>query len=907
MFMKLFVVLSFVLFTSIQSIGQLNDNFSDGDFTSNPAWIGQDSLFKVNSTGELQLNDTASITNEAFLVNNTGALNFSDTLSWDFRLKLLFSNPSTSNQPRFYLSSDSYDLNNALNGYYIAIGETGSNDKINLFRQDGTNSTLICSGLNIHSNNINLKIKVIRDPSGNWNIASDTSLTGNSFVFEASGFDASHVTSNYCGIYCKYTSSRSTKYIFDDISLTGNVFLDTTAPYVSSLSFSCNNTLELIYSEPVSSSAEALQNYTITGANFSPTSIININNIYRLSFANSFFGGDTLSLSISNVSDLFGNILNDTINIFIPDSASNLILSENFCDGDFLFNPIWSGSDDLFFINQFGSLQLNDTGAINGPAYLVHNTGLLDFSDSLIWNFRFNLLFNNPSSGNQPRFYLTSDNSDLSSSLNGYYVAIGETGSNDKIKLYRQDGLSTIEICSGINTFSNNIDINIRVTRDIGGNWLVESDSLLNGNNYNYEAGGSDTVHTFSLFSGPYCKYTSSNTQNYIFDDIIIIGDTILDNHPPYVDQAKVTGTNLLNLSYSEPVNYMAEQVSSYFLQNVSDQPLTVTIVDGEYQLQFNAPFNGSDTLALVVSNIEDLSANVLNDTIYILVPDTAQFGELLFNEILFDPIPDGGEYVEIYNNSEKIFDLENYWLAKLNEDKDSLVSFEIIDVSSIILPSELLLFTKYPLVTYQDYFNSNPSRFIELSGLSKTYFTNGAETIYLLDPDSNIIDQLQYNEDMHFEIIDDPSGVSLEKINPKANSMDPMQWHSASENSGWGSPGLMNSQNYSSNNSSSTFKVETTVFSPDNDGFQDIALFSYNLETQGFVGSIFIYDNMGRLIKIILNNELLGNQGTATWDGANEQGKKAGVGIYMVYFECFNSTGTVFSNKSSITLKTRF
>ena len=907
MFMKLFVVLSFVLFISLQSLGQLNDDFSDGDFTANPSWIGQDSLFKVNISGELQLNDTASIANEAYLVSNTGALNFSDTISWGFRLKLLFSNPSTANQPRFYLTSDNYDLNNSLNGYYIAIGETGSGDKINLFRQDGTNSTLICSGVNIHSNNINLKIKVVRDPSGNWDIVSDTSLTGSNFVFEASGFDASHLTSNYCGVYCKYTSSRSTKFIFDDISLTGNVFLDTTAPYVSSIGFSCNNTLELVYSEPVSSSAEVLQNYIISGANVSPSSISIINNTYRLSFLNSFYGGDTLSLNISNVSDLFGNILNDTFNVFIPDSASNLILSENFCDGDFLFNPAWSGSDDLFLINQSGALQLNDTGAINGQAYLVHNTGLLDFSDSLIWNFRFNLLFNNPSSGNQPRFYLTSDNNDLSNSLNGYYITIGETGSNDKIKLYRQDGLSTTEVCSGINTYSNNININIKVTRDIGGNWLVESDSLLNGNNYNYEAGGTDTMHTFSLFSGPYCKYTSSYSQNYIFDDIIIIGDTILDNNPPYIDRAKVTGNNLLNLSYSEPVNYLAEQISSYFLQNTSDQPLTVTIVDGEYQLQFNAPFNGSDTLALVVSNIEDLSANVLNDTVYILVPDTAEFGELLFNEILFDPIPDGGEYIEIYNNSEKIFDLENYWLAKLNEDKDSLVSFEIIDVSSIILPSELLLFTKYPVVTYQDYFNSDPSRFIELSGLSKTYFTNGAETIYLLDPDSNIIDQLQYNEDMHFEIIDDPSGVSLEKINPQANSMDPMQWHSASENSGWGSPGLMNSQNYSSNNNSSIFKVETAVFSPDNDGFQDIALFSYNLETQGFVGSIFIYDNMGRLIKIILNNELLGNQGTATWDGANEQGLKAGVGIYMVYFECFNSTGTVLYNRSAITLKTRF
>ena len=907
MFMKLFVVLSFVMVTSLQSIGQLNEDFSDGDFTTNPVWTGQDSLFKVNISGELQLNDTASITNEAYLVNNTGALNFSDTLTWDFRFKLLFSNPSTSNQPRFYLISDSYDLNNSLNGYYVAIGETGSSDKINLFRQDGTTSTLICSGVNIHSNNINLKIKVVRDPSGNWDLASDTSLTGNSFIFEASGFDASHVTSNYCGIYCKYTSSRSTKFIFDDISLTGNVFLDTNAPYVSSLGFSCNNTLELVYSEPVSSSAEVLQNYIISGANVSPSSISIINNTYRLSFINSFSGGDTLSLIINNISDLFGNILNDTINILIPDSASNLILSENFCDGDFLSNPVWSGSDDLFIINHSGSLQLNDTGAINGQAYLVYNTGLLDFSDSLSWSFRFNLLFNNPSSGNQPRFYLSSDNNDLSSFLNGYYIAIGETGVNDKIKLFRQDGTSTTEICTGLNTYSNNIDINIKVTRDIAGNWLVESDSLLNGNNYIYEAGATDTIHNFSLFSGPYCKYTSSYSQDYVFDDIIIIGDTILDDNPPYVDQYKVTGVNLLNLSYSEPVNYFAEQTTSYFLQNTNNQPLTVTIVDGEYQLQFNSPFIGSDTLALIVSNIEDLSANILNDTIYILVPDTAQSGELLFNEILFDPIPDGAEYVEIYNNSEKIFDLENYWLAKLNEAKDSLVSFELIDVSSIILPSELLLFTKYPVVTYQDYFNSDPSRFIELSGISKTYFTNGSETIYLLDPDSNIIDKVTYNEDMHFEIIDDPSGVSLEKINVQSSSTDRMQWHSASENSGWGTPGLINSQNYSSDNNNSVFKVETAVFSPDNDGFEDIALFSYNLETQGFVGSIFIYDNTGRLIKIILNNELLGNQGTATWDGANEQGLKAGVGIYLVYFECFNSSGSVISKKSTVTLKTRF
>jgi hypothetical protein len=245
--------------------------------------------------------------------------------------------------------------------------------------------------------------------------------------------------------------------------------------------------------------------------------------------------------------------------------------------------------------------------------------------------------------------------------------------------------------------------------------------------------------------------------------------------------------------------------------------------------------------------------------------------------------------------------------LAKLNEEKDSIVSYEPIEGSCLILPEELLLFTKYPEITAQDYFNSDRSRFVEMSNISKTYFTNGSETLYLLDPDSNIIDEFRYSEDMHFELIDDPSGVSLEKINPKGNSMDQMLWHSASENSNWGTPGLPNSQLFNSTLSTDIFRVETKVFSPDNDGFEDIAVFNYNLASFGYVGNLFIYDNLGRLIKVVLNNELLGNNGTATWDGANEQGQKAGVGIYLVYFEYFNATGEVNSFKKSITLKTRF
>ena len=72
-------------------------------------------------------------------------------------------------------------------------------------------------------------------------------------------------------------------------------------------------------------------------------------------------------------------------------------------------------------------------------------------------------------------------------------------------------------------------------------------------------------------------------------------------------------------------------------------------------------------------------------------------------------------------------------------------------------------------------------------------------------------------------------------------------------------------------------------------------------------VGNALIYDNRGRLIKQVLNNELLSASGEFTWDGINEYGQKAAIGIYLVYFECFSSQGQIINYKATITLKTRF
>ena len=572
-------------------------------------------------------------------------------------------------------------------------------------------------------------------------------------------------------------------------------------------------------------------------------------------------------------------------------------LNEDFSDGDFTSNPLWNGDVANFIVNGAMELQLN-APSVTDTSYLVTETGILDFSNSITWEFRMNLLFS-PSSNNTGRFYLCSNQENLKGSLNGYYIRIGESGSVDKIKLYRQDGNSSTLLATGLyGAYGVNPDARIRVTRDLAGNWLVEADSL-GGFNFIFEAGATDTDHTFSKYSGLWCKYTTSNSTDFIFDDISIVGNVIVDNDPPSVVSANVSGPNLIDLTFNESVSNSAEDINNYFLPG-DGNPLIVTNNNNVYELMFNTPFTAGANLSLEISNIEDLSSNILNDTIAVIVPDTALEGEVLVNEILFDPFTGGSDYLELYNNSSKSIDLYNYMVA--NHD-DGVDNYKDIPINYILSPGEYALLTEDSAATAAAYTSRNSTVFIEMD---LPTFNNDSATVYVLNPDSLMLDAFSYDKDMHFELINDAEGVSLERIDQNAETNNAFNWHSAAETVGWGTPGIENSQNYLSISSGMFFTVETPVFSPDNDGYEDVGVFSFTMENAGYVANLYIYDHHGRIVKQLLKNELLGAEGTVSWDGVINNGEKGRAGIYIVYFEVFDLQGNVSAEKKTITLTTR-
>ena len=293
----LLIILSFILFQDYSN-AQFTDTFTDGDFTSNPTWTGDVALFKVNASSQLQLN--ATVADTAIL---SAVSNMLPDMEWNFWVKLAFA-PSDNNLARVYLTSDQADLKEPLNGYYIKLGESGSNDAIELFQQSGNIHTLICRGTEgLLAAPFTIRIKVIRDTEGTWTVYADE-LGGTNYVTQASGNDNTYTSGAFLGVYSKFTVTNSKNFYFDDF-YAGPVLVDNSPPEVVSVSLETLNNLSVIFNEPVQADGDTnVNNYSATPGSLVPQSALQDQvdpSIIHLSFSQRFTPDIVYSLQIANI------------------------------------------------------------------------------------------------------------------------------------------------------------------------------------------------------------------------------------------------------------------------------------------------------------------------------------------------------------------------------------------------------------------------------------------------------------------------------------------------------------------------------------------------------------------------------------------------------------------------------
>jgi hypothetical protein len=146
--------------------------------------------------------------------------------------------------------------------------------------------------------------------------------------------------------------------------------------------------------------------------------------------------------------------------------------------------------------------------------------------------------------------------------------------------------------------------------------------------------------------------------------------------------------------------------------------------------------------------------------------------------------------------------------------------------------------------------------------------YNNGSGTVVFLGQTGDTLDLFNYDDALQFALLKSVDGVSLERVDPNRPTSDNSNWHSAAEDVGYATPGYQNSQYAPTPSANGSISIEPAIFSPDNDGYQDLLTIAYQFDEPGFVGTMKVFDIAGREVRTLMNNELLGTSGAVSWDG---------------------------------------
>ncbi len=379
------------------------------------------------------------------------------------------------------------------------------------------------------------------------------------------------------------------------------------------------------------------------------------------------------------------------------------------------------------------------------------------------------------------------------------------------------------------------------------------------------------------------------------------------DTRPPELLKVLVKDSNQLTVVFNEGMDSIAVTQGTYKVEpntgikSIKAKPPFFK----EATITLKKPVKSGITYTVKVENVKDCSGNQIQksqDRRFGLPGEPAK-DDLMVNEILFDPPTGGADFVEFYNRSDKVIDLEDLRIATRNDSNKIESMTRLPDFQ--VLPGTYFVVTEDRPFVRKTFLVKKPLWLKEIRRLPT--YPNESGYVVLAKKNGNVIDEVNYKEDWHSPLVDDPEGISLERITHEGKSNDKANWHSAAEASNFGTPTYENSQAGKEKTSEKPFKLEPKVFSPDQDGYKDFLSIIYRMEKPGYIANVDIYDTKGRQVKSLKNNHLLGRKGRFKWDGSRDNGQKAPKGAYIVYIEIFHPDGDQDSYKLTTTLGGNF
>lgn len=833
----------------MQAQTSINEDFSDGDFINNPIWQGQETKFEVDTSGQLHLNDT-SANSPAYLVTGSGVTN---SANWEFFVHLDFP-PSGSNFARVYLVSDQEDLGASLNGYFVQIGgQSGTIDEVSLYRQEGNADSILIDGIDgTVAIDPSLRVKVTKDSLANWELFIDTSTNFTGFVSQGTTTDNKISTSTYFGVFCRYTSTRSDKFFFDDIVVNGLAFQDTVPPGLQTVEVLTSKSLRLSFSEKLDPVAALnTSNYQLNKGGGAPSTLeffMNDSSILDLAFNKPFLNGEDMQIKVLNILDLSGNsLLADSMifQYFLPDMAEfkDVLINEIYPDfspsnglpeGEFI--ELFNASNKIFDLENWNLSDLNST---------------VQLEKAVLRPGEFIIL--------------------CTSSLESDYAAYGTVMGISSFPSLNNGG-DLVEIRDEQNRLIDALNYDQSCYQDPtkeDGGWTIELKDpfteCFSKNNY---------LASTAMLGG------SPGQQNTVFD-------TLPDTIAPIFIAASILNGDSIILSFDEAIDSSSLLLVNFSISN-GINPLSIAFWNHERDvllLILDKKLDSGILVQLNISGLFDCSGNTISPSnTDVLIPGTPKFREVVINEFFVDFSPNIGlpeaEFIELFNASNKIFDLANWTLS----DPTTKVKLK----NHFFRPGEYVIICAE---TNREAYE----RFGEVQGLSAfPSLNNAGDEILLEDDRANRIDMLSYDDSWYRDEDKKEGGYTLEQINPQLPCNGSFNFIGSEAELG-GTPGGANSVLDTAEDRNAPTLLEVLVLSQDSLEL----IFNEGIDTLSLVDAVFSFSS-GNMIDTLINSSIYGSRLLLTLLNPLDSGRLVEFAVQEL-FDC--SGNSVEENLISIVL----
>lgn len=849
--------------------GQIfTDNFDDGDFDNDPAWFGNMDRFRV-ANGELQLFDQMPQANNTNYLAAAAPTNTDANTVWEFYVRLVFP-PSATNFARVYLASSASDLSGSLNGYFVRVGGiAGDLDALELFRQNGTTTTLLLSGT---AGTVGLepalaRVRVTRSTTGEWRMYADYS-GGNNFVEQGTAVtDITHPTGSFTGVYCRYTSTRAQAFFFDDF-LIDPLFFDNTPPALLSAVVASATEVVAVFNEPLdAATAENASNYNIQPGIGQPSAAALVPGDptrVRLTLPAPLVNLQNYTLTSTGIRDAAGNAAGAQtaaftfVNVELP-LPGDIIVTEFMADP----SPVVSVLPDAEYIELY-----NRSNKVIQLQELRYSTG---GTPQQLPNF---LLL-------PGRYVIVCPNSQAAAfSAFGDVAPLGSfpalVNGGDEIILFNLQGEELFYLEYDLSWYQ---DISKR-----DGGWSIEM------------------INTDLPGDCPSNWRASIDTRGGTPGAVNSVQGQPDDAQGPLLLTTAVLTPTSVRLQFNEPLLSGALASNLFSIDGgIAIASALLLTPSSQVLLSLSVPLQPGQIYMLTVSQqIKDCIGNVSNaaQTVPLGLAEPVVPGDLVLNEILFNPLTGGTDFLELYNNSNKVLNLNGLRIENTQKTGSTASSNFLQDY--FLFPQEYIAITADVQDIRFRYETPNLRALVQ-NAIPSFDDKSGNATISM---SGVVLDAFDYVETMHTPLLDTKDGVSLERLDPDGPTQSSGNWHSAAAAVGFATPGYRNSQFFPAPTlTDRIISIPNKTFSPDGDGFEDILQIFYTADKPGFVLNLRIFDAHGRLVRNLLRSELLAASGVFKWDGVNDEGTKARSGIYILWIELFHPDGETERTKKTCVL----